>query len=57
MFLKIDQVENLIITTMSLIYRNVPNGKHPYSQCLQMHDRLIVFYNIQKYNVKKYELG
>ena len=35
MFLKIEQVENLIITTMSLIYRNVPNGKHPaYSQCI-----------------------
>ena len=26
MCLKIEQVENLIITTMSLIYRNVPNA-------------------------------
>ena len=44
MFLKIEQVENLIITTMSLIYRNVPNGKYPYRQCIQMHNRLIVLF-------------
>ena len=44
MFLKIEQVENLVITTMSLIYRNVPNGKHQYSRCIQMHNRLIVLY-------------
>ena len=44
MFLKIEQVENLIITTMSLMYRNVPNGKYPYRQCIQMHNRLIVLF-------------
>ena len=44
MFQKIEQVENLIITTMSLIYRNVPNGEHPYSQCIQVHNKLIVLY-------------
>ena len=59
MFLKIEQVENLIITTMSLIYRNVLNGKHPYSQCIQMHNRLIVLYieNIMIENTNKVEMN
>ena len=35
MFLKKERVESLIIITMSLIYRYVPNSKHPYSQCIQ----------------------
>ena len=56
MFLKIEQLENLIMTTMSLIYRNVPNGKHPYSQCIQTKNWLIVlqmYIHVQKYNDKK----
>ena len=30
--LKIEQVENLIQTTLSIIYRNVPPGRRLYSQ-------------------------
>ena len=44
MFLKIEQVENLKITTMSLIYRNVPKGKRPYSQYIKMQTLLILLY-------------
>ena len=48
MFLKIEQVENWIITTMSIIYRNVPTSKYQYffSQCIQMENMLIVFYTM-----------
>ena len=34
MFLKIEEVENLIITTMAIIYRNVAKSKYSHSQCI-----------------------
>ena len=56
-FLRVEQVENLIITTVSVACGSVPNGGHSaHGQCIQMHDRLIVLC-AEVYNVGEYELG